>query len=628
MITKDDINFDGDMEGRILIDGTFEIPETFFNTDFYIPRGYEVKDRCVKEIRLDENDNPVLNAVGIPIGYQICDSACMITGRSLGLDDNERYLKVTFHDGRNWLHYWIKQKEIFTKKGIFEHLVSQGFVTDEKDAARVTKYFRKCYTVNDASNTLVQGIVASSNGWKHDNTCFVFGTRMICESGVDKEVFLTDSSLEEKLSAKGTVEEWVAGNKRLLAFPKPRFVCYAAMTAPLLEPLNVSSFLVDSTGGSSTGKTTEDDAAISQIGNPKALKHKGESTVASVEENAKMFSGLPLYYDETTNTSEKTAQNIIYTIANETEKGRARKDGGLRETKSWKCVGLTTGEKSLINYAGNTGQYARVITLKGGIGQSGIKDIVDESKATNVNNYGHIIEPFLRKVFKHKAELNVWFREYKSQFEVMDNDINNRLIDYFAAIAVAGKLLEEVYQEIGIEPVNHLEIVNQIYEEVVLNNPIKDQAIVALERVYDWMSSHSGHFINEMSIADIRTWVTVSDKAPDIVYGWYGNPKGIMHIDFNKSELDKFLEREGFNPSYVIDYWKNYGILTVGSIKDRKTGQPKDDPSGARNVSHYIKNQSKKTPQRVISIQEEKFKQVLELTDSDIIERIGRKSVW
>ncbi|WP_135612945.1 DUF927 domain-containing protein [Methanococcoides sp. AM1] len=602
-MSVDEIKVD-EMEGNVLTEGKVNLTTQFFDTPCSMPDGYSVGSRYIREIRYDKEGSPILDENSNPVGYEICETPCMLTGYSSGIDDNEPWLEVTFYDIFGKEHNeWIKQKEVFTRKGIFENLISKGFVTDEKDAGKVTKYFRKCLQSNSSKGTLRQGIVAVSNGWKEDNDCFVYGHKLYCTTGT-KEVILKDSDVEDLLAKKGTIQDWVNGNRGLLVYPKVRFVCYAVMTSLLLELLSVQSFIVDLPGSTSTGKTAMSFVAMSHIGNPQKLQNKGESTVASVEENAKKFSDLPLYYDETTNSSDSTLQAIVYTIANETEKGRAKKDGGLREKGSWKNVAITNGEKPIINYDGNTGQFARVIELYGGIGQSGIKEAVDESKHTNKNNYGHIAELFIAKIFQYRKELNKWFRKYKAQFPMMDNDINNRLIDYFAAITVAGRLLEEVYNDIGIERVNPSDVTNEIYEEAVLKNPVKDQAIVALEKVHNWMGSHTNHFINEINKSNEQlTIVAMQTRTP--VYGWYCKSNGITYIDFNQAEVSKFLKSEGVDPNYAYHYWKEHEITEVSKAKHGK--------DIVKVAQHFDCSRQKKVSQRTIRIEITKLMATLEI---------------
>jgi uncharacterized protein (DUF927 family) len=117
-----------------------------------------------------------------------------------------------------------------------------------------------------------------------------------------------------------------------------------------------------------------------------------------------------------------------------------------------KCnVIITTGEYPLISRNSPIGAKVRVIGIQGGIGVSGIGDIVDAARKGVKENSGHLLRPFIKQLLTHFNELKQWYSDCLKLFtESTNNNLAKRQAAYFAAIMVAGKLLEPVYKEVGI----------------------------------------------------------------------------------------------------------------------------------------------------------------------------------
>jgi hypothetical protein len=97
------------------------------------------------------------------------------------------------------------------------------------------------------------GRVFYVNGWKDDDcTMFVAGNRLFTDNYgklKEEECIFGDESRAKLFNEKGTQNNWVKYIPPILKYPNPRFVFYAAFTAPLLKWLAVDSFAIDIYGG-------------------------------------------------------------------------------------------------------------------------------------------------------------------------------------------------------------------------------------------------------------------------------------------------------------------------------------------------------------------------------------------
>ena len=557
------------LEGAIAMESAERASENFLES--WIPDGYTANIPTDSKVAIWKSFGKRDSAKG-PEYQLISRTSCAITGKGVNFDNGDIWFRLSYIDlDGNRADKLIKKDEMFTRGKLYGVLGNEKFIVTEKKIGDLIEYLTTCLDENYLY--LEDVFVANSNGWKKGDSCFVFGSKMYSDNGMT-DIIIPDEDMSKGLGKKGTVEDWVAANEQLLAYPHVRFVCYSAMASILIRLLGVQSYIVDMYGESTTGKSTTCSIAMSQIGNTNKLMINADSTPTAIEYLAEIYSDLPLYMDETSNSDVEILQRIIYMISNEKGKSRGQKDGGLRETSSWKCIAITNGERPITSHEGLTGQKVRVIEIHGGIGANDIGNLVDNSKRSNSNaSYGHIIEPFLEKLFENKDDLINCFSQYQTQFQKTIENTNNRFIDYFAAMTVAGRLVEEVYESIGIESVDPFEITNQVYDESVLNNPIEKHSIIMLREIIEWISAQNAHFM-----VDIRQKGQKPKKAPNKLsplYGWHStNADGDEVVDIIPRIFNKdFLANKVGDQQVLKREWKELGVLETNKKEYNKTVQ-------------------------------------------------------
>jgi len=185
-------------------------------------------------------------------------------------------------------------------------------------------------------------------GWQ--GNCFVYPEESIGAAGEEEVFFYSESPIEHKLKARGTLAEWrahvaapCAGNSRMV------FAVSCAFAAAMLYPLGHECIGFHYRGLSSTGKTTALRAAGSVWGGggPTGFLETWRSTANGLEAKAALHNHALLCLDEISQVPEKEVGDIIYFLGNGAAKSRMTKYISARATITFRLVYLSTGERSL-----------------------------------------------------------------------------------------------------------------------------------------------------------------------------------------------------------------------------------------------------------------------------------------
>jgi putative DNA primase/helicase len=335
--------------------------------------------------------------------------------------------------------------------------------------------------------------------------------------------------------------------------------------------LGIDSFFLDHSANTTVGKSFGTKIAFSMIGDAKSLKLSGDSTETYLEERAALFNDLPLFLDETSTVDDINLRRIIYKISNEKGKGRGKKDGGVRELSQWKTVVLSTGEKSIVDHDGFSGQEVRVIEIHDEMPY--IPDEVEKATHTIENNCGHIIGLYMQKVFANKENLRLRLDVHRKSFMDDESRVVNRLASTFAVIAVAGELLEAVFEDIGIETVDSTELVEQMFDETVRSRPVEPYAVKALRVLRDWTESSKSSFVVNDDLESVKGYKKL---------GWIC---GSEFIDIITSEAKTAMKQHGYDFSTARDEWIKMGVVEINDgRKDYKVTHIDEDGNKAKLV--------------------------------------------
>ena len=510
-------------------------------TESIIPKEYSVSGEGLKLQKFDSKAGNVYNET-------ICYSPIYLTGASQDIDTNEISYEVSFTDsiGRQHKSMYMQSELITTAKLKQTALANQINLIDTQ-ISNLCKYFNKC--IRDNARTLPFTIMANKYGWRKEDT-FIIGNRMISKDGVKPIRSMQET---EKYETKGSLKEWIKAIEPVVNDDTVRFKCYGVLAVPLLKLFNVQSFIVDHFGHSSKGKTFGLQVAMSLMGDPKNLLVPANSSLSHIEMQAAICNDLALALDETSLQDTPVLDKIIYMIANEGGRGRAT-NAKLQKINRWRTITFTTGENTIINTKLNgAGVRAISFNIPMKVMDAGQ---VEKSRAIIERNYGHIIELYMARVFQNKDKLKKQFDEVQKQF-IRDGQSTmlNRMGSYFVIIAVAGSILEDIFKDIGISQVDHIELVRTFFNDLKEHEQ-EPYHVKALRFLNDFFNVHANNFLeNENSIHSNRD-----------IYGYISEE----YIDAIPKVVKDALKEGQFNESVIGDLIKEGIIITNKGRPDFK----------------------------------------------------------
>lgn len=564
-----------------------QIDSIFRKSGLYREDKWERDDYPINTIRNAieyVNSRNSWNGIELPPGYKIdenglhylgakkpiCRTPIVLSAIGNDIDTGEFWYRITFKDPCGRIQETYTKQEQLIKKSELLKLANKGILVTDKKGADMCEYFVD--SIHSIASDLAYVIFVQKNGWKNNNEMFVLGNRYYSTDAVGSVVHVEEDTAKGLVQA-GTLEDWVNGIGGIIAEPITRFKCYCVASSMLLGPLGVQSYLVDHTCGSSTGKTLSTKVPFSMYGNPEDLILSGKSTPTYLEHMASKYTDFALFVDETSLQSPEVLKELIYMLANGVGKGRGKKDGGVRKQNHWNTVAFTTGEKPITDVDGFVGQQVRVIEIQRELPK--MYDAVEAAEETLLENYGHVGDKFIRKVFNKKDELHSRFVHYKEIFKNNEVATMNRAGSYFAAIAVAGELLEEVFGEIGLEVQNHLDLVEEIFNETVKDKPLVPYPVKVLRAVNGWFEENRGYFIvNE----DVNSYNN-SKK-----HGWIKNGE---YIDIITSTLKNAMSMKDLDIASVVDSWIKDGIIVCSGKRKSFQARHLDGNGGNTRTDVY-----------------------------------------
>lgn len=515
-----------------------------------VPQGYKTNnDGIYKE---------VFNKSSEDYEYiQITTTPSIITGVGHDIDNKEYWLEVTLKDVFGKTHsVWDSQKNVFSKDGI-RNLIGKGLNITDLKHGEVSTYLTKCLSANN--KRLMQHTVSSRNGWKEDYSYFVLGDKGYYP---DKQldVKLIDPDIKNHYIKGGSLYKWVEGVIDVLEYDVVRMCFYSFLTPVILGLVDGDSFIFHNVGGSGEGKTIRMLCAASVLGNPRKLRVSAKSTPLGFIKYNQINQHLPMFVDEI--SEAPNFKKNVYSLVNGNTRYTSNSDGGTRETDQYPTVVCTTGEREIVDDNAYEGEYVRVINITDRI-PPGNHELVESAKTAVIKNYGHFFDLFIEEVHRRKDELREEYLKYHSAFPEIKSQQIDRIKGNFSSIAVAGAIVEDIFERIGIPKKDSFKIVSKYLISNVKDNPIEKFHIKVLRKSYDWYLKHNDHFIHETEDFEDNPEDSETKKITNITYGW----ESAEYIDIIPDVLKDYFNKEGLEISQAIKSWKNDGIIMTSGEK-------------------------------------------------------------
>jgi len=526
---------------------------------YIIPEGYIHSDQGIYIQKFDKEGNELC----IPIS----SSKIWIRERIKNISDDTTLLKICFEDDINGqISCEIPQVDAFQKKGVLE-LVNKGALFEESTAKNICTYL-KSFLVENIPNIKTTHAYPQL-GWYGDK--FVYGHNIIEQNVANhitcKPITLIggDDNVKAALDTaqSNKAKQWIDAVTPLLKHPKAKFICYVSTAAPLLKKLNAKSFVVHQWGETSTGKSTLNNLAISIWGDFYKLVNSGNVTVNYAEEFSQFCKDFPVVFDETQISKKDDIVNIIYMLANETGKGRAKAAGGTRQTRKWKVVGLTSGESSVTSNSTFAGADVRVIQLFGGLDANdeyAVKTFEHDVIKCSGSIGPHIIKEIIQNLdewIKVYQKLRIKFNQLSKEINLGDDikNVGGRLSDTFAVICAGGYLFEHLLHDIDetYVPCNPGDVCAEIFQDMLLMMSDKGYGQKAWDSFISWMYEKQKYFYADGMEISQRTHDYYGDIKDDYI--------DILPTVFNNN----FCEKEGFEKDRVLKDWNKFDWIVSGN---------------------------------------------------------------
>ena len=226
-------------------------------------------------------------------------------------------------------------------------------------------------------------------------------------------IFQSGERGHDEHTQSGTLAGWRDGiAAKAVGNPLLMMAVSASFAGPLLQRCNAEGGGFHIVGDSSTGKTTLIEAACATWGGP-SFKRSWRATANGMEGAAVMFNDCLLALDEISECDPREVGAIVYALGNGRGKQRASRSGNAKGVAQWRCLVISSGERSIdttMQEAGQqvkAGQSMRLLDVPAAQTYGAWDDLHDVTspaafsdalKRSAGQHYGHAGRAFLEKL--------------------------------------------------------------------------------------------------------------------------------------------------------------------------------------------------------------------------------------
>ena len=536
-------------------DGNCDEPEPFQPAGYRIPDEYRLEveedgSGCVIHVRRNANGQNQ-DAVTLVV---IAHRPLIVSSMSRATDNSVWYtVKWLGTDGQ-------VREEVMAASDIAggaKLLQLSDLVVTKSTTNSAAKYLAELVSENSVWLEERCTRVATQLGWQGDGAGeFVFGPGRPCE--------VTDVKNAGPWLAghceSGSLAAWVECACSLSHSRQAQAMIAGGFASVLLRLLKVPSFAIDSSGGSSGGKSIMLGLTAAEWGDPASVMQSWKDTGTAIEHYFAVVRGMPVFADETQLVRDPVQiENVIYGLTQGKSKARSRQDGsGLLPVTAWESVLMTTGEKPLTSFTGKSGVIPRVITMAG-------TPLASASEAAMVkdvsgSNFGQAGPAFVKHVLASSAaELQKRYQQLESELAAAAGD---RIAARRASAVAVLKLASQLAMEAGLVLAGD----GETWPWLVAGGGADDEGDGsmprrALREALTWAQANAHRFIGH------GEFIIQHQE----VLGCWALDRGQPFISFVPATLAAFLRSQGYDAEAIRLAWRDEGWILS---KDGKTSVP------------------------------------------------------
>ncbi|MEN6293993.1 MAG: DUF927 domain-containing protein [Methanobacterium sp.] len=515
------------------------------------------------------------------IRKDVCRTPFVLCGVSEPLKEDTIYYKVRYAAFEGEVkEFWASQSDLLSKNELKKLFLPKGINCPENTLLVETlEYISR--SIADFGQRLKKEHSTKQCGWNEDKSTFVIGNRAVTSKGIEPVLTVGCGKGFPELDKKGTIEDWVDGVKTIMEYDVVRFKFYDAFTAPLNAVLGLESHISDHYGNTSVGKTFSAWMGLSGVGDAEGLTIGAKSSAKGILVTIRDFSDLPLLIDESSDAGEHLA-DLVYPLTSNKGRVKSTVDGQRDGGEEYHTTVLFTGERPIRDCLNNSGQQYRVNELDDSLPDLPTKEIKRVTKAIR-ENHGHIIELYIQEILK-RIENKSLYVLYENCFDILPENASNiegRSKAIFAGIMTAGKILEPIFEKIGLPKKNAVDIVEKYFKKCIQDKPVELEYIRALRVVLDWVHIEYGRF-GEVEVVEVEKtnsaaegldkYINDSEKVEIIAQNDKNKRYGYIDADFIDiigTAFTKKMKEEKFSPAKMKEDWFKTGICDSDSSTDR-----------------------------------------------------------
>lgn len=383
-------------------------------------------------------------------------------------------------------------------------------------------------------------------GWTKHNT-FVVGNREYTKIGaISTPVARAMERYTSALTPSGTLDEW---RKVVDMYRAPEFALHAfgvlcgfGSVLMHLSPENggVVNFFSKKSG---TGKTTILKVVNSIFGDPKALMKDAQDTHLSKVHRMGVMNGLPVCFDEMTNTRPEEMSAMLYgsTQGRARDRMRAGENVERQNDLTWKLITVWSSNTSVEDRLGMIkmdpqGEMARVIDIH--LQTPVPSSVLSAQKIFNKlnTNYGHAGHLFLSYLIPNMEEVqSIWDDMRDGIYRMRDWTQTER---YRLNIVVCALTAGYITNKIGVTDFDLRKIGRVILKYVAEAGEVLRQQET---RSSETFAAFVNRNINNMLSIDSKVRATGLQNEP------YVKPKGTLIIRYEPDTKVLYIVQKEFN---------------------------------------------------------------------------------
>lgn len=399
-------------------------------------------------------------------------------------------------------------------------------------------------------------------------------------------IFQSGDRGHDEHTKAGTLEGWRSEiAARAVGNPLLMLALSVAFAGPLLGKCNAEGGGIHFVGDSSTGKTTAIEAACSVWGGTN-FRRSWRATANGIEGAAALFNDCLLALDEISECDPRDIGAIVYSLGNGRGKQRASRSGNARSVTRWRCVILSSGERTIATAMAEggrsikAGQAVRLLDvpaarrfgawddLHGFENGPALSDAIKRAAATN---HGHAGRAFLHRLTHDGSDFAAALERIKSlpAFEADGKEgQDKRAAGRFALFALAGELATD-YDLTGWPAGAAIESAGEAFRAwQSLRGRGNDERRQIPERVADFIERHGD---SRFSDADLPDETMRINRA-----GWWRDGPGGRVYLFTTAGMREALQ--GFDFKRALGTLQEVGALPASSGErskpERVAGRP------------------------------------------------------